>query len=81
MLHRFGPPPDPENMNDDRAMWAGTAVKCFMATTGTDKDNALSDLLADLMHWADRNQEDFDAELNRARRAYQEETAEEDYMQ
>jgi hypothetical protein len=34
--------------------------------TGTDYDNALADLLCDLMHWSDRNDFDFSAALSRA---------------
>jgi len=46
-----------------------------MAETGTDLEDALADLLADLMHWADRNSHDFDAALERARWHYEAETA------
>ena len=67
-------PPDPENMNDSRAEWAGAALSTFMKETGTDQEDALGDLLADLMHWADRNSYDFDAALERARGHYEAET-------
>jgi hypothetical protein len=63
-------PPDPRNMNDSRAAWAGAALSTFMTQTGTDREDAMSDLLADLMHWADRNGQDFDAALDRAREHY-----------
>ena len=59
-------PPDPEHMNDDRAAWAASALTAFMRCTGTDPEDALGDLLANLMHWSDRNNYDFDAALDRA---------------
>ena len=68
-------PPDPEEMNDNRAAWAATAILSFQQETGTDDENALTDLLCDLMHWADRNGEDFENELCRARMHYEAETA------
>ena len=68
-------PPDPDGMNDDRSTWAGRALAVFMHITGTEEEDALGDLLADLMHWADRNQFDFDAALERARGHYDAETA------
>jgi hypothetical protein len=42
--------------------------------TGTDEEDALGDLLADLMHWADRRNFDFGLALDRARWHYEEET-------
>jgi hypothetical protein len=67
-------PPDPENMNGDRAEWAAAALRHFQCCTGTDYDTALVDLLGDLMHWCDRNGVDFEDELSRARRHYDAET-------
>jgi hypothetical protein len=67
-------PPDPEGMNGGRAAWAGKALKAFRKATGTDEDAALPDLLADLMHWCDRNGQDWDAALGRAYDHYREET-------
>ena len=67
-------PPDPENRNDDRAAWAGSALAAFMRVTGTDVEDAVGDLLADLMHWCDRNNYDFDLALERARGHYEAET-------
>ena len=67
-------PPDPENMNDDRAEWAASALRQFRCVTGTDYEDALGDLLGDLMHWCDRNNFDFELALNRARGHYQAET-------
>lgn len=69
-------PPDPENMNGSRAAWASVALRAFMGVTGTDRADAPCDLLADLMHWADRNDFDFELVLDRARWHYAEETTE-----
>jgi hypothetical protein len=67
-------PPDPDGMNKDRSSWADASLQAFMAITGSDLEDALGDLLADLIHWCDRNNFDFDAELDRARRHYAAET-------
>ena len=63
-------PAEPEGMNDRHAEWAGLAIAAFMTATGTDGEDALGDLLTDLMHWADRNDYDFDAALFRAQGHY-----------
>ena len=75
-------PPDPDGQNDDRAEWAGRAISAFQIQTGTDFDDALPDLLCDLMHWCDRTtfedgetKIDFDAALTTARMHYEAETA------
>ena len=68
-------PPDPEGKNDKRAAWAGAALATFITQTGTDEENAVGDLLGDLMHWCDRNNYDFEAALARARWHYKAETA------
>lgn len=72
-------PPDPERHNDNRAAWAATALNAFadvtmMNTAGEDGETILGDLLADLMHWCDRNGVDFNDMLERARDHYEEET-------
>lgn len=67
-------PPDLENLND-RAEWAAAALRHFQCTTGTDYEDALGDLLCDLMHWSDRDNFDFEAALARARMHYEAETA------
>ena len=67
-------PPDPENMNDKRTAWAANALATFVHETGTDEEDSLGDLLADLMHWSDRNNYDFEAALDRARGDYEAET-------
>jgi hypothetical protein len=71
-------PPDPEAMNNDRSEWAAAALRHFQCTTGTDFEDALADLLGDLMHWCDRNAVHFDDELSRARMHYEAETMSED---
>jgi hypothetical protein len=68
-------PPNPDGMNFDRAAWADKAIDAFREATGTDLEDALGDLLADLMHWADRAGYDYDAALDRARGHYEAETA------
>jgi hypothetical protein len=68
-------PADPEGMNNDRAAWAEQACLAFVIATGTDWADVLQDLLADLMHLADRDTElDFDRDLARASDHYAEET-------
>jgi hypothetical protein len=67
-------PPDPDGMNDDRAPWAGAAIAKFMDLTGTDLEDALCDLMCDLMHWSDRQDFGFEAALDRARYHYEAET-------
>jgi hypothetical protein len=67
-------PPDPEGMNDRRAAWAGQAIAAFIAATGTDQEDAVCDLLADLMHWCDRHGQDFGHEQARAQDHYDAET-------
>lgn len=69
-----GLPADPEEKNDDRAGWANSAIEEFESVTRTDREDALSDLLADLGHWCDRNGFDFAKELRRGMYHYNEET-------
>jgi len=59
--------------NKDRAQWAAEALRKFMALSDTTHDESLGDLLCDLMHFADDNNFDFKAALNRARGHYAEE--------
>ena len=70
-----GLPPDPEGMNDKRAGWAQPAIDAFMKDTGSDLETVVADMIADLRHWCDRNGQDFNAELARALRYYEDETA------
>jgi len=53
--------------NRDRAAWAAAALRAFRKCTGCDREDALGDLLCDLMHWAGQNDVDFAATLERAR--------------
>ncbi|WP_161967513.1 hypothetical protein [Fimbriiglobus ruber] len=46
----------------------------FLPVTRTDDMDVLSDLLGDLMHWADRNNCDFEAASLRAQSHYEAET-------
>jgi hypothetical protein len=76
-------PPDPEGMNDDRASWANTALSAFgietgMINAGEDDQTIMGDLVADLMHFADRNNIDFEKVLRGARMHYEEETSDRD---
>ena len=68
-------PPDPEGMNGDRALWAAAALHRFQQENGSDDETALGDLLCDLMHWCDRNNDDFEASLSAARMHYEAETS------
>jgi hypothetical protein len=45
--------------NLDRAEWAAAALRHFQCITGTEYDDALTDLLCDLKHWSDREDIDF----------------------
>lgn len=67
-------PLDPERTNDQRADWADAVLWQFQRLTGADTEDAVSDLLADLLHWCDRHGQDFDSELRRARNHYNSET-------
>ncbi len=70
-------PADPDVMNDDRADWAAAAIDAFIDATGADREDALSDLLSDLMHLCDRVDDlgNFKEQLERARGHYEAETA------
>lgn len=70
-------PPDPEGMNEKRSSWAQDALDRFMRVTGTDREDVLTDLLGDLLHWCDRNGVDFDNELRKGRSHYEAETMKE----
>lgn len=59
-------PHDPDGENENRATWARDAIDRFIDRTGTDKEDALCDLLCDLQHYADQYGYDFARELRRA---------------
>ena len=63
--------------NLDRANWADKAIRSFRKQTGCDYEDSLGDLIADLMHWADARDFDFDAAFYRARHHYEAELSEE----
>lgn len=67
---------DPDDMSEKRIGWGGNAVAGIMRDTGTDIEDALSDLLADLMHWSHANGQDFAEELRRAVGQFSAETSE-----
>lgn len=62
-------------MNKKRASWADRALKAFIKATGSDREDAVCDLLADICHWCDKEGDIyFFNELKRAIGHYQEET-------
>ena len=64
---------DPDRMNAKRVEWASTALTVFRTATRCDNDEALRDLLTNLMHWCDAHGVSFENELAVANRAYIEE--------
>jgi hypothetical protein len=66
-------PTDPQERNDERAHWAQVTLTAFTAETSTDENGALVKFLAGV-HWCDRSGESFEAQLERARSLYREET-------
>ena len=62
--------------NLDRAEWAAAALRHFQCITGTEYDDALTDLICDLMHWSDREDIDFQSALDTARMHYEAECEE-----
>ena len=68
----LSPAPDP--LNASRVRWAAAALEELQRQTGADLGDAVSDLLADLMHWCDRFGQSFPKELHRALSHYEEET-------
>ena len=62
--------------NAARAEWANRAIDTFMLATGTGKEDSVSDLLCDLMHYCDQQGTDFIEELGRAKRHYDVESKE-----
>lgn len=59
--------------NDMRATYAQTVITAFVRDTGMnneDDQTILADLLANLMHWCDRNPANFESCLYDARMHY-----------
>lgn len=72
------PPPDPEEMNDDRSDAAAAALDAYTDTRG-ERGNGLevqnlTDLVTSFGHFCDRNDIDFADILRRAQYHYNEET-------
>lgn len=69
-------PPDPDNMNDERAEWAQAAIDAHGEETGAtaagdDGDCNFYDLLCNLHHWCDRNDINFKQAVKDARQMYE----------
>lgn len=73
-------PPDPDGENDNRALWAEKAIFTFRRITNTEPEDAVCDLLCDLMHFCDRDGQTFSRELARAQEHYTAETAKEGHL-
>jgi len=54
----------------EHAGCADDALKAFIARTGCDCEDSLTDLLCDLMHWSDTCHLNFAEALHRARHHY-----------
>jgi hypothetical protein len=55
--------PDPDGMNSLRVQWAQQAIDAFRAACRTDAEDAVADMLCDVMHWCSVNGYDFEHEL------------------
>jgi len=66
---------DPDGYNIDRVAWAAVALAAFQKATGTDDEDAVADLLCDLMHFC-AGHADFARELRRACGNFEAETGE-----
>jgi hypothetical protein len=70
--------PAPERVtNAHRAKWAEACVSVFIQHTGCDDEDALGDLLCDLMHFAHQRDYDLPAALDRALGHFEEELVDE----
>lgn len=71
-------PPDPEDMNEERAQWADEALEAFTTNTGqylaVEPADVVNDLITDIAHWCDRNKLQLSGILIRAIEHYGEET-------
>lgn len=61
---------DIDGMNADRSEWARQAVEAFQCAVGTDDEDAVGDLLCNLMHFCYDTSQDFSALVERARKHY-----------
>lgn len=67
-------PADPDGMNRTRSEHAASALRQYQLEVQTDDEDAVTDLLGDLMHFCDHHQQDFLWQLQRARLNYLRET-------
>jgi hypothetical protein len=72
-------PPDPEEMNDQRAAWAQESLEQFASETryrpeDRDWEEIVSDFLSNVRHFCDRTDVNWVACVNRADNHYYEET-------
>lgn len=65
---------DPDDMNGQRSVWGAATVAHFQTLTRTDDEDAIADLLSDLMHLCDDTKQNFTHQLVRARGMYHDET-------
>jgi hypothetical protein len=56
--------------NKDRAEWAAAALRHYQSLTGSLDEDSLSDLLSDIHHLCDRENDNFQSVLDRARQQY-----------
>ena len=71
-------PPDPDDMNAQRAEWALQTLEFFKSLTRCDPEDAVNDLLSDIGHLVDRDPQwapdGVDVEVWRAASTYEDET-------
>lgn len=67
---------DPDKLNSRRAAWGLLTQKYFQQMTGSEDENAISDLIADLLHTAHGMGQDPAEELRRAVFQFNAETSE-----
>lgn len=63
-------PPDLDGDNGYRAALASTALRGYIRDTRCDDEDAIADLITSLMHYADRHDINFDAQLRQAENNY-----------
>lgn len=82
-VRKFGVDGQPELLNAERATFGELAMVSFASKTGQsgdvieDPETVIGDLLADLMHFCDAKDVDFEEALRRGRNHHDEEIAEE----
>ena len=68
-------PPDPDSENERRSGWAARAIATFQGDTGSDLEDAASDLIGDIGHWCDRYGVSFTDAIRRGLYHYASETS------